>query len=72
MVSNYNMAEMRKEYITLCAITLNKVSKFYAEDYENICRAANRYTRQELIEALNRQKAIASVSATEISANCVI
>lgn len=67
---NYDMSAMRKEYIILASASLKKSSKFYAEDYENICRAANRMTRRELIDAISRQNAIISVSKGEIARNC--
>ena len=67
---NYDLPAMRKEYITLASASLKKTSKFYAEDYENICRAANRMPRRELMEAIGRQYAIRELSQAEIRQHC--
>jgi len=68
--ANYDLPAMRREYITIASGALRKDSKFFAEDYENICRAANRMTRRELIEAISRQYAIQGVTQSEINQNC--
>ena len=62
----------RNELIKMLAGTLNKNSKRYREDYDNICKAVNRKTRKELIEALNRQNAVLHVSQSEIDRHCQV
>jgi len=68
--SNYDMPAMRREYIALAAEYLKKSSKFYKEDYDNICKAANLKTRRELIDAIGHQYAIRSISQSEINKHC--
>lgn len=67
---NYDLPAMRKEYIILASGSLKKTSKFYTEDYENICRAANRMTRRELMESIGRQYAIRELSQAETRQHC--
>ena len=68
--ANYDMPGMRKELIAILASGLKSSSKFYKEDYESIVRATNRKTRKELIEALNRHRAVSGVTQPEIKRNC--
>lgn len=67
---NYDMPAMRRELITLLANSLNRSSRFYADDYETICRNVNRMTLRQLRETLSRQRAIAEVTTTECRAHC--
>lgn len=69
-VQNYDMKASRVKLINLLAKSLNKSSKWYAEDYENIVSSVNRKTRKELLESLERQRAISQVSESEIKRNC--
>ncbi len=70
MTNNYDLKSMRIELITLLSASLNNQSKFYKEDYQNLVAGVNRKTRKELIESIERQKAIAQTTESEISRNC--
>jgi RNA-binding protein YhbY len=65
-----NIQAMRKQAIANGAKALNKVSKFYREDYAAMCSKINKKTPAELIETIGRQGAIAKVSAKEVISNC--
>jgi len=71
-MTNYDLPKLRRELIELLAKTLKKGSKFYKEDYDNIVTAVNRKTRKELLESLERQRAINGVTKAEIKRNCQI
>jgi hypothetical protein len=67
MTNNYDLKAMRIELIKLVAATLDKKSKFYKDDYETICSGVNKKTRKELMESLERQRAIAQTTQAEIN-----
>ena len=71
-MSNYDMPKLRRELIELLTKNLKKTSKFYKDDYEAIVAGVNRKTRKELLETLERQRAINGVTKAEIKRNCQV
>ncbi len=69
-MNNYDLPKLRRALIGILATNLNKNSKFYKEDYDNICAAVNKKSRAELIVSYNNAVAIAGVSDAEIARNC--
>lgn len=63
---------LRNSLIILLSSNLNENSRFYAEDYANILKAVNAKTDAEVLEAISRYRAIASVGEKEIMNNCQI
>ena len=64
--------DIRNSLIILLSSNLDKNSRFYAEDYANILKAVNTKTDAEVLEAMSRHRAIASVGKKEIMNNCQI
>ncbi len=60
----------QQEYFELVKKTLDKNSRFYDDDIDSLIKAIRRKTREQLKEAIERQKAINSVSKKEINENC--
>lgn len=71
-MNTYNLKAIRVELIGLLLATLNKKSKWYDQDKEHIITNVNRMTRKELLNTLGRQKAISTVSKSEIINNCIL
>lgn len=69
-MNNYDLARMRIDLIDMLVGTLNKQSKYFTEDREQIIKHVNKMTRAQLIESLGRQKAVSSVTKREIYNNC--
>ena len=69
-MNTYDLKAMRIELIKLLTSSLNKKSKHFADDKEQIINHVNRMTRAKLIESLGRQKAISTVTEREIYNNC--
>lgn len=67
---NYDLKSMRIELIELLSATLKKDSKFYHADKEAIIVSVNRKTRRELIESIERQYAVRTITKKEIFAHC--
>ena len=71
-MNTYNLKAIRIELISLLLATLNKKSKWYDQDKETIITNVNRMTRKELLNTLERQKAISAVTKSEIINNCIL
>lgn len=71
-MNTYNLKAIRVELIGLLLATLNKKSKWYDQDKETIITNVNRMTRKELLNTLERQKAISAVTKSEIINNCIL
>ncbi len=63
-------AELTIEYVNLLSSTLNRNSKFFREDYQGIVNAANNKTSGQLLEGIQRWKAINSTPQSFINAHC--
>jgi len=65
------MNAAQQNLVKQLAKTLNKGSKFYAEDYAALVRGVTRKTAKGLRESLGRSHAIATVSSLEVAFHCV-
>ena len=71
-MNTYDLKAIRIELIDLLLATLKKESKWYDQDKEHIITNVNRMTRKELLDSLERQKAVNAVSKRDISNNCIL
>ena len=71
-MNTYDLKAIRIELINLLLATLKKESKWYDQDKEHIITNVNRMTRKEMIDSLERQKAVNAVSKREIRNNCIL
>ena len=66
-----NRTQATKIYVKLASKSLNRKSKWFSEDYENIKIAAARKSLAELKNSIDRMTAIDTVSKHEIIRNCI-
>ena len=71
-LKSYQLKEIRQNLIALLSANLDKSSKWYKDDYDNIVKAVNSKTMSELVESYNRQLALKGLTEYEIKRHCIV
>ena len=71
-LKSYQLKEIRQNLIALLSANLDKSSKWYKDDYDNIVKAVNSKTMAELVESYNRQLALKRLTEYEIKRHCIV